>query len=143
MYISPFVLGIIIVVLVFVILKKKSKGQGDSVEDLQLEAEKYRKLALEEIVQGQDSKFVIDKDTKIKLMSNDLVRLTERFKHDQGKLKQIFIDWRDYCCLWNQYKNNYEMSVFGGVHDGEEHYEIVIKLTEIEKRFEDLLDKDS
>jgi hypothetical protein len=139
-----------IVYLAFVIKKRNkntahNSNRAGSIEELEQRAEYYKKSVFEENHLGLDFK---TEHSKLVAMEKDFLRLRERFKHDAVKIKMISEDWFDYCYAMWEIKHAQEMLDVDLSDNAYENFEdsskeFFIKVQEIEKRFEEMLENDA
>ncbi len=152
MYISTWI--IIIIVIVGIYFYRKSKKQNKSISENQLltadEMWVRAEVYMERVMRKSPNieKYLQDERDMVKAMERDMVRLRERFKHDPKKQLEIAQGWMDYSHAVERIKFSRELLDVDMEHNAYDSHdertkEAWITIPEIAKRVENILGKDS
>src|ERR1035437_7367151 len=151
MYISTWIIVLIIVILSYLIYKRRKPSEiskTEAKENMQEQIEQKEKF-LRAKIKTRDLEENIENGSEVALFDcgkHNFICLSERFKHDDIKLEQVIKDWIDYMDLLSD--RVYEMTILHHLssEDSPKHFDarekIDITIREINKRFKDLLTND-
>lgn len=95
MYISPWLIVIILIALYIFYLKvKNTKSDIESAEQIWESANYYKERVFEKSPTIED--YLNDEREMLKVMEIDMMKLRERFKHDPLKQSEYIKDWLDF-----------------------------------------------
>jgi hypothetical protein len=149
MYISTWIIVLIIVIFSYLIYKRRKPSEISKTEvkeNMQAEMERKQEALLKKIKTSHLKDYMETETDLLECGKNNFIRLSERFKHDDIKLEQVIKDWIDYIDILSDAVYESEMLDVSSSETSQTHYKareaLYIKLQEIIKRFKDLLGAD-
>ena len=142
-----YIILIIILALAYFIYKRrkpKIEKKEETMADMQVDIKVGEESLLRKIKTnhlGED--YMTTETDLLKAGKHNFVCLSERFKHDEVKLRQVTKDWLDYIEILKRMVYENEIRNYLSAEDSSAHFEAEekqhIRLREIIKRFKDLL----
>lgn len=153
MYIESWLLVVVVVVGVVVYIIYKSRKKDSSSDDEPKTIKGMWKMAefnMDRVLEKSINleKYLQDERDMVQAMERDMIRLRERYKHNDQKQKEIAHDWMDYSSSIQQIKFAREMLDVDMDDDAYDNFderakEAYIKVQEIGDRVAKELGKDS